>query len=322
MLEAEGKISMDAINRKHEHLKALYQESKLVEIVQLADSDDLMDTPELPMSQIRKRVGALYDLRTVCQTDEGWILQKDSKGVRTLNQNHPERRNIHSIRLDGVVNSPVFCLLALFHEVDLFSKWIPTYSCLGLQFGRLIDNPSPTELVVHLNIRIPWPFANRYCFFHCDGIDCMDDPTGAQIGVILSNLSSEAEYKVVDEGTKTIFHPPSGVLLTPLGDGTTKVQIVVNLDPQISFIPDWLIDIAVRNLAYLIMLQIRKAVEIVKNDPEYRKRMTDPDSAFYNHIKRRIRESMPDEAKYIPADSSDEEIREDPEFSTPNSTNT
>ena len=287
-------------DNKHELLKILYAESKLVDIAKLTEGNEPTDYPDIPLADIKKRVDSLNSLRAVCQSDEGWTLQKDSKGVRTLYQNNPTQLRIHSIRIDGIVDAPVFILLSMLHEVDLFSKWIPTYSFLGLQFARLVAHPSATELIVHLNVNVPWPFTNRYCFFHCDGIDCMDDPEGAQIGVILNNLTSEADYNIVDEGTKTHFHPPSGVLLTPLGEGKTKVQIVVNLDPQIAFIPDWLIDIAVRNLAYLIMLQIRKAVEIVKQDPEYHKRMVDPESIFYNHIKRRIRESLPEEAQFIP----------------------
>ncbi len=108
------------------------------------------------------------------------------------------------------------------------------------------------------------------------------------------------EYGVVDDSTKTDFHPPSGVLLTPLGGGRTRVQICVNLDPKIELVPDWLIDFAVRNLAFLILLAIRRAVEIVKSDEEYHKRMTDPNNTFYNHIRRRISESMPQESEWIP----------------------
>lgn len=280
----------------------LYSESKLVEIAQLADRVPEALPPEFPIESIRDRVSSLNDLRAACNSDDGWTLQKESKGVRTLYMNLPSKPHVHSLRLDGEVNAPVFTLLALLHEVDLFHKWIPTYAFLGLDFAKLISHPSPTELLVHLSVKVPWPFTSRYCFFHCDGIDCMDDPDGAQIGVIMNNITSESEYNIQDTGVKTNFHPPSGVLLTPLGDGRTMVQIVVNVDPQITLVPDWLIDIAVRNLAYLILLQIRKAVEIVKSDPEYQKRMTDPTSEFYQHIKRRIRESLPSEIEFLPQD--------------------
>ena len=113
---------------------------------------------------------------------------------------------------------------------------------------------------------------------------------------------------MIDESTKADFHSPSGVLLTPLGGGKTRVQICVQLDPKIELVPDWLIDFAVRNLAFLILLAIRRAVEIVKSDPEYHSRMTDPKNSFYNHIRRRIAESLPEECVWIP----DVVYRDDP----------
>ena len=103
--------------------------------------------------------------------------------------------------------------------------------------------------------------------------------------------------------------------MTPLGGGKTRVQICVNLDPKIELVPDWLIDFAVRNLAFLILLAIRKAVEIVKNDPDYHARMTDPKNAFYNHIRRRINESIPEESVWIP----DPVERDDPIIDSPDS---
>ncbi len=75
----------------------------------------------------------------------------------------------------------------------------------------------------------------------------------------------------------------------------------MNLDPKIDLVPDWLIDFGVRNLAFLIILAIRRAVEIVKSDADYHSRMTDPTSPFYNHIRRRISESLPEEMSWIPA---------------------
>ena len=298
-----------------DEIRTLFQESKLVQLVSTAEKQPDSFPVDIPIDNIRRRVDSLASLRVSCESDHGWVLQKETHKVRTLYQNNPSRSHVHSIRLDGDVEAPVFILLALLHEVDMFSKWLPSYSFLGLNFARLISHPSPTELLVHLNIHVPWPFTNRYCFFHCDGIDCMDDPDRPQIGVILNNLSSEAENGVKDDSVKTDFYAPSGVLLTPLGDGRTKVQVVVNLDPKIALVPDWLIDLAVRNLAFLIILQFRKAVEIVKQDPEYLKRMADPGNEFYAHIKRRIRESLPDEAKYLPDDSG--ELLENSRFATP-----
>jgi hypothetical protein len=165
----------------------LLEDSKIMQLYRLGStlSRDMIPD-QIPFEEISKRAISLLKLREVCGSDDGWEIQNESRGgVRTLYKNHPDTPNIHSIRLDGDVDAPMLTILALFHEVDLFNKWLPTYSFLGLKFAKCVAHPSPTELMIHLNINIPWPFSNRYCFFKCDGIDCIDEEN-PQIGVIMT----------------------------------------------------------------------------------------------------------------------------------------
>ncbi len=164
----------------------LYRESKIMHSFSLLNDIEPSLLPDDPIvDSIRTRAQSMIDLREACSSDDGWILQKESHSVRTLYRQHSESPGVHSVRLDGDVEAPVFTILALFHEVDLFTKWIPSYALLGLTFAKCVYHPSPTELFVHMQVAIPWPFTNRYCFFKCDGIDCMDDQV-PQIGVILT----------------------------------------------------------------------------------------------------------------------------------------
>ena len=140
----------------------------------------------LPIDDIRTRAQSMQNLRQQCLSDDGWSLQKETHDVKTFYKNASSNPGIHSVRLDGDVDAPVFMILCLFHEVDLFTRWIPSYSLLGLGFAKCVSHPSPTELMVHMDVNIPWPLTNRYCFFKCDGIDCMDDPETPQIGVIMT----------------------------------------------------------------------------------------------------------------------------------------
>ena len=167
-------------------IRDLYSESKIMHIARLVESMSHSDIPEdIPLSEILTRAKSMDELRGRCVSEDGWTLQKESHDVRTYYQNSESHPGVHSVRLDGDVDAPVFMLLCLFHEVDLFTRWIPSYSLLGLGFAKCVAHPSPTELMVHMNVNIPWPFMNRYCFFKCDGIDCMDDDT-PQIGVIMT----------------------------------------------------------------------------------------------------------------------------------------
>jgi hypothetical protein len=176
---------MESTSSGFDEAVGLYRESKMHAVSVLNDLDESLLPNDPIVDSIKLRAQSMLDLRNACASDDGWILQKESHSVRTLYKNQPETPNIHSVRLDGDVDSPVFFVLALLHEVDLFTKWIPSYSLLGLSFANCVHHPSPTELFVHMQVAIPWPFTNRYSFFKCDGIDCMDDEV-PQIGVILS----------------------------------------------------------------------------------------------------------------------------------------
>lgn len=169
-----------------ESLNELFKESKIMQLHAILSSTKVeRDGLIFNVDDVKARGDSLLQLRETCVSDDGWVLQKESHEVRTLYQHHPSRPHLHSIRLEGIVDAPVFCLLALLHEVDLFHKWLPSYSFLGLNFAKCVSHPSPTELLIHLNINVPWPFSNRYVFFLCDGIDCMDDDP-KQIGVIMN----------------------------------------------------------------------------------------------------------------------------------------
>ena len=266
---------------------------------------DPADIPvDIPLGFIRETVDSVKALRELCSSDNCWTLQRDSDGIRTLHR-HLEDNGVHSIRIEGIVDSPMFDILALLHEVDLFHTWLPSYAFLGLRSAGIIEEPSPVELFARIRVAVPWPFSDREVIFRCVGVDCMGEQcfnpdetvVSKQIAVLFTSCEHSAAPPSAD-CTLASIKPPSGFLLTPKGEGKTHVVILANIDPQIALVPDWLIDIAVRNLAYLILVAIRKAASHVKGEA-YQVRMTDPNNPFFNHIRKRINESMPEEAKYV-----------------------
>ncbi|KAF4715544.1 hypothetical protein FOZ62_019535, partial [Perkinsus olseni] len=48
----------------------------------------------------------------------------------------------------------------------------------------------------------------------------------------------------------------SGLVLTPCGNGTTFMQCILHLDPHLSFVTDWLIDLVARNFCFLIIEKV------------------------------------------------------------------
>ncbi|KAF4736279.1 hypothetical protein FOZ63_010765, partial [Perkinsus olseni] len=242
------------------------------------------------------------------RTTEGWELQRDSDGIKTMYKHDPSTPHIHCLRIEGMVDCPVFDLLALLNEVQFYPEWIPSYRYLGLTMAEKVVNPRPTQMLNHLKVAVPWPIANRECLFSVDAIDCIgkyEDPRQliillkSESGMSYEPLVKEEDMPVPDRGAVVCdILEPSGIVLTPCEDGRTFVQMVEHLDPHISYIPGWLLDLVVRNMCYMILARVRSAVEIVKK-PCYQERMRDPNNAFYMYIRMRIEEDMPEEMKYV-----------------------
>ncbi len=128
---------------------------------------------------------------------------------------------------------------------------------------------------------------------------------------VLVLSSFENEENTEDEMTATVY-PPSGILLTPIESGEdsenencekvpkTLVQVVVFVDAHIDYIPEWLVNAAVDQLAFLILKQIRVSVKMVENSEKYQSIFTDPGNGFYNYLRKRFAEDMEDEVEWIP----------------------
>ena len=279
-------------------IRDLVKNSKLFEAYRYlrgVDKDDIPD--DIPYESICSRVELVEELRRQSNTDDDWILQADSDGIRTLYRPSDDGTT-YSVKITGNVEASMFDLLALFHEVDLFNTWLPSYQYLGLKTSRVLEQPSAVELLAALTISIPPPFSERDVALYCDGVDCMDDEENKQIAVLLASID-HPDAPVTDDVVRAEVSPPSGILLTPLGGGSTCVCIVVNVNPKLTVIPSWLIELAVRNFAYLCLVAIRNASAQVQGEV-YQSKMRNRHDPFYMHLRKRIAESMPEELDSLP----------------------
>lgn len=228
---------------------------------------------------------------------------RDSDGIRTLHYNLPESSHIQHIRVEGMIDCPVYYILGLLHEVDLFPQWMPSFAGLGVRETKLLSHPTPTQLDILVKVNVPIPFTGRYSMFHADGIDCMDVDENKQVAVLLQTIDKEKEYGITygDDGfVKMRFEGAVGFLLSPKPDGTTFLQFCNHVDPGIRIVPQWLIELLLKRVAYMVVARVRRAVEIVRDNEEFMNRVCDPESPFYNHVRKRLTEALPDQAKFIP----------------------
>lgn len=245
----------------------------------------------------------VVQLRTSLANTKGWEVQRDSGGIRCLFQGHSS--GFVRILLEAEVEAPVFDLIALLREVELWQRWVPSFAGLGLTASRQLGHTSPLNMCFHTVIHLPWPFSDRSCTFAVDGIDCMDTADAPQQVVVLldSSLAQRNCLQPIKKSKSTAVELlDSGVVITPgevAGTKHTFVQVIVTVDPKMS-VPRWLVNVAVRNMCFLLMVQLRHAVSVTRGE-DYLAKTTDPDNEFYAFIRKRMAESLPKELSLAPS---------------------
>lgn len=121
------------------------------------------------------------DRQAELNDEESWHVQRDADGIRSMYRPDEDSSRL-VIRLEGLIDAPLFDVLAIWYEVDLHKLWMPSFRSLGLKESKLLQNPLPTKLLVQMLYGIPWPMENRDLLFRVDGIDCVS------VSIVYENL--------------------------------------------------------------------------------------------------------------------------------------
>ncbi|CAK0847747.1 unnamed protein product [Prorocentrum cordatum] len=142
---------------------------------------------------------------------------------------------------------------------------------------------------------------DRCCTFAVDGIDSAASEGGKRELAGPQDNCPRPLDELRDWTGEEVDMWDSGVIITPAevaGTEDTLVQVIVCVDPKMS-VPRWLINVAVRNFCFLVMLQVRRAVAATRL-PEHLRVTTDPENSFYAFIRRRMAESLPTQLALAP----------------------
>eukprot|EP01065_Artemidia_motanka_P051178 TRINITY_DN8941_c0_g1_i1.p1 TRINITY_DN8941_c0_g1~~TRINITY_DN8941_c0_g1_i1.p1 ORF type:complete len:491 (+),score=160.45 TRINITY_DN8941_c0_g1_i1:57-1529(+) len=279
------------------------------------------------VQQIRKRAVHTRNALKSIATDDGWRLCSDVGGIRTLHR--CVGGSIHETRVEGEVDAPVFFVVALLNEIDLFPLWVPKIMGFGINSADTLAVPSVTKRVAFVDVKLPWPMAMRDVTFAVDGVTVpktqvatavagkvVESPENAdeeqkdesgqrpdlQVVIMLNSVTSSSECDVPSPKNGAVridLFEGSGIVLSRgKRPGGCFVQAVMRIDPKM-MVPDWLLNLSNRQLAYIFIHQVRRAVELVKGE-QWRERYCNPDNAFYSYMRRRILADLPEQANTLP----------------------
>jgi len=240
-----------------------------------------------------RRYSTVERIRSEVEDDEGWELLCDEDGIQSRYQSIEEDGQIyHCVKLEAEVECPLYHFASMLYEMDLYPTWIPTVWGLGMS-NCIADHYDSLAIDTRMQFALPPVImSNREVHVDVRIFDYFDE-TG-KIIVILENR----EDTEPSEGFIAAKLMRSGVVIEP-HDEKSKVTMLIRVDPQLSFVPHWLIDATFRHFAKTIFTMMIEGIPATKTE-EYHKRMTDASNPFYAFLRRRIAETLPSQLAHIP----------------------
>lgn len=145
------------------------------------------------LADMRKRLSITRQMQDELRNTHGWTLRKESKAIRVYSKFEPGN-SLVTIRVDGLIEAKLLHILAIFHEVDLWTTWMPSYNYMGLQASEMCATGGPTRFLVNMVFSVPWPLTTRDLMVNVEGVDCMDVTTAEECASPVEKPSMDADH--------------------------------------------------------------------------------------------------------------------------------
>lgn len=215
----------------------------------------------------------------------GWTLSHN-KGTNKTWYRKAEGLTSLDLACECIIKDHLFKPLSLFAEVDLYANWIPRLNLCEIQ-----KSYSRFRKTVQMEVDFPWPFNNRESVCHAYGTVL---PEKNAVIVVLRSLDRDIpdHLECPMPGKK---NPKNVNMLIHCGclyfkfidDSTTLFRGIFNVDAQMGWIPQWLINIGMKQV-------ISKVLEIIQekcrtfSGSVYEERIKS-NSYLYDEIKKRLK---------------------------------
>jgi len=206
-----------------------------------------------PLEHGGRKIGKWWD-----QTEK---IEKAKKNVTIKYKNLPTGGV--SLKLETIVDVPLFNLLALNYEAEGFVRWTPF-----CKESKLVKRLSRASNAMWLKWDLPPPVSAREGYLIGSGFDRLD--INGSILMIAKTIHNDPKLALrhgLDVPTKSKYVrmeiPYIGTDLVPISKTQTKMRLVCTFDPQIKFVPlslsSW---IARKGSIYLLETMVKHAASL------------------------------------------------------------
>ena len=183
--------------------------------------------------------------------------------------------------LEAEFEAPLINLFAVLAEVQLFKSWIPI-----TKKSDLIGEVSHLRKLAYFRNNLPWPFSDREITLQACGIALKEDKACI---LTMSSVESDEWFgkKITHKDPKCVtteIHK-AFIYAKAIDKNRSVIKMIVNADPHLDYIPQKLINWAMKNVIGVFLKQIQKKCE--KLPAEYLKLM-EQKKEFYDEIRRKI----------------------------------
>ncbi|GAM22793.1 hypothetical protein SAMD00019534_059680 [Acytostelium subglobosum LB1] len=228
--------------------------------------------------RLRQESEECNNLLRMLENTDNWTDISNSDGIQTFYKDNGG--GMHSIRMEGIVDSSLFDICSTVLEVDLYHSWIPR-----LKDATQLADDSRFRKAIYCRVSCPWPVDDRDIVVYGYGIDLLEESNKV---VVFARSFEDGDFEGVDlpdVPTKTVRVDTkiSGFVMQPISPTQTFVQVVSLTDPKMAFIPYWLLNFITNQFAHYLFVSLRRQTKSVASSPVYQERIkTNP---LYNELK-------------------------------------
>ena len=180
---------------------------------------------------------------------DGWVSVTEEKAKYRVWYKEEVETSSYTFRVEGMVNAPLFNILSVIYEFELFKTWFPgiNESVKEIQLAKF------RFIVSLLGTTLPWPLWTRKSILYAYGDVFNKDSVAIYIreattSDLLNNISDEKTNNldiendrakvIVDESkyvnAKCLY---GGFHVIPVTEDKTFIKFAFNFDPQFQLLP-------------------------------------------------------------------------------------
>ncbi|CAD8155225.1 unnamed protein product [Paramecium pentaurelia] len=285
---------LNQLEIRMEYAKSLYQEALLDEALEITQDIFLKLNNKQAQWFKEKNYQEFYEnlqekkLLLTQNLNElesgGWRIEKQTQNLIIKYKLFEEEQTV-TVYLDSVFEANITKLMALINEIDLYQNYVPFCQ-------RSSMNKQLTKTCKICDIIVYFPFiSDRRAVFVGEGIDRLMI-NGTIVFVCKSidhNIDYQQKHDIHIETNKKLVSLIINYYifeLTPINDNKCRVRAITNSNPQVKYLPNWLIGYLARKMAHELFERMERITKNFEKSPWFEK--YNQNIQFYQWIDQKV----------------------------------